>query len=278
MARGRAPSGPMWRYLKAAFLVGVPVPGLGRVPINAMGVFGLGVLGFVEPSVWLVGLGLETAVVSALAFNPRFQRVVDSRSAAPALEDAASRRAALIAALPSDLQARLTGLQASSARVLSIYQKLGVDNELMTGTKASLEKLQWIFLKLLVARDHLTNELGLESGEGLERSIAELKQGSAAPNQSAALVRSQQATVAILERRLENLRNRDRLLRENESDLKRIQAQVELMRENAAIEGKPTAVDTEIELASDLASPDLFGIHSGVVNDLDSAHHLMPKA
>ena len=162
--------------------------------------------------------------------------------------------------------------------MLSIYQKLGVDNELMTGTKASLEKLQWIFLKLLVARDHLTNELGLESGEGLERSIAELKQGSAAPNQSAALVRSQQATVAILERRLENLRNRDRLLRENESDLKRIQAQVELMRENAAIEGKPTAVDTEIELASDLASPDLFGIHSGVVNDLDSAHHLMPKA
>ena len=59
MARERAPSGPMWRYLKAAFLVGVPVPGLGRVPVNAMGVFGLGVLGFVEPSVWLVGLGLK---------------------------------------------------------------------------------------------------------------------------------------------------------------------------------------------------------------------------
>jgi hypothetical protein len=260
----------MWRYLKAAFLVGVPVPGLGRLPVNAMGVFALGALGFVEPSVWLVGLGLETAVVSALAFNPRFQRVIDSRSAAPALEDAASKRAALIAALPADLRSRLTALQASSARVLSIYQKLGVDDQLIAGTEASLEKLQWIFLKLLVARDHLANELGLESKAGLEARIAEMKQLASSPDQSAALVRSQQATIAILERRIENLRNRDQLLRENESDLTRIQAQVELMRENAAIEGKPTAIDTEIELASDLASPELFGIHSGLVNDLDS--------
>lgn len=264
----------MWRYLKAAFLVGVPVPGLGRVPVNAMGVFGLGVLGFVEPSVWLVALGLETAVVSALAFNPRFQKVVDSRSAAPALQDAASRRASLIAALPSDLQLRLSSLQAGSARVLSIYQKLGVDSELIDGTRASLDKLQWIFLKLLVARDHLTNELGLQSEQQLASDIAQLKQGKVTQNQSAALVRSQQATVAILERRLENLRNRDQLLQENESDLIRIQAQVELMRENAAIEGKPGAVDTEIELASNLASPDLFGIHSDVVRDLDSAEHV----
>ena len=46
---------------------------------------------------------------------------------------------------------------------------------------------------------------------------------------------------------------------------------MDLVRENAAIEGKPTAVDTEIELASDLASPDIFGTHSGLVNDLDAA-------
>src|ERR1700753_1163237 len=97
----------MWRYLKAAFLVGVPVPGLGRLPINAMGACALGALGFVEPSVWLIGLGLEGAVVSTLAFHPRCQKVVDAQSAAPALRDAASRQAALIAALPPQLQVRL---------------------------------------------------------------------------------------------------------------------------------------------------------------------------
>jgi len=261
----------MWRYLKAAFLIGVPVPGLGRLPVNAMAVFGLGVLGFVEPSVWLVGLGLETAVVSALAFNPRFQKVIDARSAAPLLQDAASKRAALLASLPQDLRARMSGLQQSSARVLSIYQKLGLDRDLTSGTEASLDKLQWIFLKLLVARDHLANELGLESKASLESRIAAMKQQAAVPDQSTALIRSQEATIAILQRRIENLGNRDRLLQENESDLGRIEAQVDLMRENAAIEGKPTAVDAEIELASDLASPDLFGTHSGLVNDLDAA-------
>jgi hypothetical protein len=266
----------MWRYLKAAFLVGVPVPGLGRIPVNAMGVFGLGVLGFVEPSVWLVGLGLEAAVVSALAFHPRFQRVVDSRHAAPALEDAESRRAALIAALPAELQARLTQLLASSHRVVAIYQHLGVDPQLIGGTEASLEKLQWIFLKLLVARDHLTNELRLESREDMEHRIAELKIVCATPAQSPALLRSQQATMAIIERRLENLGNRDRLLEENESDLVRIQSQIELMRENAAIEGKPTAVDTQIELASDLASAGLFGIHSGVIDQLEADGPMLP--
>ena len=261
----------MWRYIKAAFLIGVPVPGLGGLPINAMAVFALGALGFVEPSVWLVGLGLETAFVSSLAFNPRFQKVIDARSAAPLLQDAASKRAALLTSLPQDLQLRLRGLQQSSARVLSIYQKLGLDSDLTSGTSASLDKLQWIFLKLLVARDHLANELGLESKANLESRIAALRQQAAAPGQSPSLARSQQATIDILERRIENLGNRDQLLRENESDLGRIEAQVDLMRENAAIEGKPTAVDTEIELASDLASPDLFGTHSGLVNDLDAA-------
>jgi hypothetical protein len=261
----------MWRYLKEAFFVGVPVPGLGRLPVNAMAVFALAALGFVEPSVWLVGLGLETAFVSSLAFNPRFQRVIDARSAVPLLEDAAAKRAALVAALPQDLRARLNALQQSAARVLSIYQRLGLDTDLTSGTQASLDKLQWIFLKLLVARDHLANELGLESQSNLEARIAALKQQSAAPDQSTALVRSQQATIAILERRIQNLANRDQLLKENESDLARIEAQVELMRENAAIEGKPTAVDTEIELASDLASPDLFGTRSSLISDLDAA-------
>jgi hypothetical protein len=130
--------------------------------------------------------------------------------------------------------------------------------------------LQWIFLKLLVARDHLVNELGKDSAPALQTRIASMKQQTATVGQSTALVRSQEATIAILERRVENLQNRDRLLLENESDLCRIEAQVELMRENAAIEGKPTAVDAEIELASDLAAPDLFGIHSGLVSDLEA--------
>jgi hypothetical protein len=120
------------------------------------------------------------------------------------------------------------------------------------------------------------NELGPESLPELAGRIAKLE-ARASDDQTRdgnpvgldALARSQEATLAILRRRAENLHSRDRLLAENESDLERIESQVALMRENAAIEGKPAAVEMEIELASDLASPDVFGSQSSLVRKLD---------
>jgi hypothetical protein len=261
----------MWRYLKAAFLVGVDVPALGRIPVNALGTAVVTILGFVEPSIWLAGLGLEVAVVSSLAFHPRFQKVVDAQSGDRLLEDSRAKRDALIAALPEDLRTRLRALEGTSARILTIYQTLGVEPELLAGTQSSLDKLQWIYLKLLIARTHLTRELGAESESSLRARIREIEQSAPAPSEpSTALQRSQEATLAILHRRVENLQNRDRMMRENSSDLARIEAQVDLMRENAAIEGKPASVEMEIELASDLASPDLYGSQSNLVRDLDA--------
>lgn len=262
----------MWRYLKAAFLVGIPVPGLGQLPVNAMAAFAVAALGFVEPSIWLAGLGVEAAVVGSLAFNPRFQKVVDARAVPLAIQAEAHQRSALIASLPPELGARLAALHKNSVRVLDVTRKLTTEPELLAGTEASLDKLQWIHLKLLVARDHLANDLGSESASSLAQRIAQLKADiSANPDQKAALHRSQQATLAILLQRQQNLANREHLLKENESDLCRIEAQVALMRENAAIEGKPAAVDTEIELASDLRSPGLFGANSTLIQSLDEA-------
>jgi hypothetical protein len=265
----------MWRYVKAAFLVGVPVPGLGQLPLNAMLTFAITALGFVEPSVWLAGFGLEVAVVGSLAFNPRFQRVVDARALPLAIKAEADKRSALIAALPQDLNVRLVALHATSIRVLAICHKLTTEPEMIAGTEASLDKLEWIYLKLLIARDHLANDLGSESESSLKQRIETLQReidaNTGNVSQNPALQRSQQATLSILKQRLQNLNNREHLLKENESDLSRIEAQVALMRENAAIEGKPTAVDTEIEFASDLRSPSLFGVHGALVRDLDEA-------
>src|SRR5271155_5846210 len=190
----------MWRYLKAAFLVGVEIPGLGKVPVNALAAAGMGILGFVEPSIWLAALGIETAVVSTLAFNPRFQKVVEAQTGERVLEDNNAKRVALIAALPEELRARLRGLEQTSARILSIYQTLGIEPGLLAGTESSLEKLQWIYLKLLIARHHLVHELGGESQSSLEARVHQMQQVNIAAQASAstALQRSQEATLAIL--------------------------------------------------------------------------------
>ena len=55
----------MWRYLKAAFLVGVPVPALGRVPLNALAAAGFLILGFGHPGFWFLGLAAATSLVHA---------------------------------------------------------------------------------------------------------------------------------------------------------------------------------------------------------------------
>ena len=260
----------MWRYLKAAFLVSVPIPGLGQLPVNAMAAFAVAAFGFVEPSLWLAGFGVEAALVGSLAFNARFQKVVDARALPLAIQAETAKRSMLIASLPQDLQGRLAALHTNAARVLAISHKLGAEPELLSGTEASLDKLQWIYLKLLIARDHLANDLGAESAPTLRRRIEALEL-EAAPevNTNTALQRSQQATLGLLRQRLQNLENRDHLLKENESDLSRIEAQVALMRENAAIEGKPSAVDTEIELATDLRASGLFGIHGPLVHAVE---------
>jgi hypothetical protein len=258
----------MWRYLKAAFFTGVDVRGLGRVPVNALAVAAVGIFGFIEPSIWLAGLGLEAAFLSSLAFSPRFQKLTDGAEALRGLADEAAQVSALVAALPPELHQRLTTLQKSSARVLTIYRTLGLEAAATDTTRDSLDRLEWIYLKLLVARNHLTNELGQERLPELTSRIARMEA-------TTALDRSQEATLAILRRRAENLSSRDRLLQENQSDLERIEAQVELMRENAAIEGKPVAADMEIELASDLGSPEIFGTQSSLVRSLDGRRRLV---
>ncbi len=70
----------MLRYLKAAFLVVVDLPALGRVPANILGRSAFAVFGFGEPAFWLLGIGLETAFLFALAYNARFQKVVDAQA------------------------------------------------------------------------------------------------------------------------------------------------------------------------------------------------------
>jgi hypothetical protein len=269
----------MGRYLKAAFLVGVDVPGLGRLPVNVLAVAAIAIFGAIEPSLWLAGGGLEAAFLASLAFSPRFQKLTDGldRQRGLASPQAGAQLSALVAALPPDLHFRLSSLHSSSARVLQIYQSLGFDEATTEATRLSLDRLEWLFLKLLIARNHLEHELNTQPLKELEARIARLTAESTAPadpgTESSALVRSREATLDLLRQRAENLRGRDRLLAENASDLDRIEAQVELMREKAAMQGKPFEIGVEIDLASDLATdlaqPDLFGAQTSLVHALD---------
>lgn len=258
----------MWRYLKAAFLVGVPVPGLGRLPLNAMGAAAFGILGFAEPSLWLLGLGLETSVLFALTTSERFRRVIDAQHLSSAEQDVDAQRRALISALTPELQRRLIDLTRTCQKVLDINRQ-GEDTFLIDTNRDALHRLEWVYLKLLVARNNLASIPADAAETNLKSQIAELNRSLASNTVSGTLRQSKEATLAILQERLANIRRRAETIEEIESDLARIEAQTQLLLENATIQGKPSSISTDIELASNLASTNLYGDSGSAVADID---------
>ncbi len=261
----------MWKYLKAAFLVGVDLPSLGRLPVNVLAAAGFGILGFAQPAFWLLGLAVETGVVFSLGFNPRFQKYVDSRQTQLSALDVDAQRQALVRLLSPDARDKLSALAARCQSVLQVYHGTQADDYIISTNQDALQRLQWLYLKLLVGRHYLENATN-SNGDSLSRKIETLEKEVQDPAASESLRQSKAATLSILKQRLSNFRNRNRLLEEIDSDLTRIEAQVDLALENASIQGRPQTISTEIELASDLVGGTLFGDSEGTIAEIE--HHL----
>jgi hypothetical protein len=259
----------VWRYLKAAFLVGVEVPALGRVPLNALAVAGFLILGFGHPGFWFLGLAAEAAIVPALAFNKRFQKVVDAEDRQLSSGDSQSKRYLLVKLLPPDYQSRLAVLEVRCDKVLEVYRNAQAEEFVIDTNRDALENLKWVYLKLLIARYHLLTAGTDDTPESLEKKIDSLQSDLQDSRESQALRQSKAATLDILKRRLANIQRREQSLEEVESDLTRVESQVDLILDNAAMQGKPQTISTDIELASDLVSGGIFGDAESAVADLD---------
>ena len=259
----------MWRYLKAAFLVGVELPALGRVPLNALAGIGFLILGFGHPGFWFLGLAVEAAIVPTLAFNKRFQKVVDAEDRQLSSGDAQSKRYSLVKLLPADYKSRLANLEARCDKVLEVYRNAQAEEFLIDTNRDALENLKWVYLKLLIARYHLLTAGTDDTRESLEKKIGSLQEELENSGESPALRQSKAATLDILKRRCENIQRREQSLEEVESDLTRVESQVDLILDNAAMQGKPQTISTDIELASDLVSGSMFGDAQSAVADLD---------
>jgi predicted RNA-binding Zn ribbon-like protein len=249
----------MGEYFKAAFLL----------PLNLVGVAAFGFLGFIVPYLWLPGIGLEAAALLLLATNRRFQIFVDGKRLQAAAEAAEVQRRVLIRTLPLNLQQRLIELRRRSEKVVEVGEHAG--ELLPASNRETLDRLEWVYLKLLIAKNNLAAAGTTDSVQSLTAQIAEIEAGLNAPSASESLRQSRIATQTILKERLANIQRRKETLDEVNSDLTRIEAQVELMLGNATMQGKPITLSTDIELESNLTAANLYGESGGVVADLDRA-------
>ena len=261
----------MWRYLKSAFLVNVDVPGLGRIPVNVLGVTAFGILGFAQPALWLLGLALEAAVIPTLAFNPRFQKIVEAQSLQISQGDADQKRQTLVKLLETGAQQRLWALAKKCNQVLDVYRSQQAESYIIDSNDQALKNLEWVYLKLLVARHHLLNPTS-ETEQTMEKKIQELENDLRDGEETESLRQSKTATLSILKKRLATMRKKQQTLEEIESDLTRIDNQVDLILENATVQGKPQTISADIELASDLLGGSIFGEDESAITDLEQTY------
>ena len=256
----------MWHYIKSAFLVRVEVPGLGQLPLNALLASAFVILGFAQPAFWLVGLAVETFVIAGLAFNPRFQKYVQALQLQSVKDDADVKRQGLVQLLDEDAHDRLTLIASKCARVLDVFQSQQAEEYVIDSNRDALKSLQWVYLEWLVARHpccfpRKRTEAILSRNFRDDHDLADRRTGFVAAVEG--------RHPSHLEKALANIRRREQTLEEIDSDLTRVEAQVDLILENATMQSKPQTISTDIELASDLLGAGVFGADESAISALD---------
>ncbi len=275
----------MGTYLKAAFYHRVTVPGLGAMPLNFMAVVAFLILGAAEWlrfghfGFWLLGLGLETAYLVFLSTHPVFQSVVDAMAGeqdlAQELQQAEQRRQQLIERLTPDGQKKFHALAKQAAKVTQLERASGTKEYLIKANWEALQKLLWMYLKLLTAWQNLQDSEHEEKEAQVKKQLAKLDHTLEDQALSATLRDSHLATREILQKRLQGFAQREEFLAKLDNDMARIEAQMELAVENAAMNGHGQVLSDEIDTVSSFLremQQDFYGDSRDAIADLDKLY------
>jgi len=275
-----------WDYLRAAFRHPYPIPLLGRMPVNQMGLLAFSLLGFVNPGFWLLGAAAELSYLGWLSSNPRFQRLIQGELLVESRRGAEERVKETLVRLAPDAQARYRRLLAECARILGIapapHQKeSGTLEDLRAG---SLNSLLALFLRLLVSQQVIRQNLAQVDPQALEAEIEDLKARRAAAADGSPLSRSLEATLDIQTKRRANLERARSSLEVIDAELERIEQQARLIREESAVSGGPEMLSARLDAVSQTLAEtsrwmdqnaELFGTLAG--DELGEGGPLLPR-
>lgn len=240
----------MTRYLKEAFFTRISLGWLGSVPANAVAFAGLMILGLGHPGFWFVGLGLEVAFLWGLVGNQRFRRWVDAKSVGEVQDRETVQWAELLGRMNPTHQQQARQLAMRCEQVRETYRLNQTDGGIIESNLAALGRLQAIHARLLVARQQIEQRQDSNDEQELVRQISVLEQELKQTGLPDSLSRSKRATLEIYQKRLRAVRARSVTQEEIDSDLKRVEAQVELALDHATMQTKPPAISLDLELTS----------------------------
>jgi hypothetical protein len=229
------PKPSFWTYVKAAF--NARPFGMFVAP-NWIGLAAVGILGLTNPGFWLVGAGVELAYLLGLSTNRRFQRVIAARQNEGSAKEWQQKLDGMVRRLSNTDQARYVAFVSRCRAILDQFAQHDPSGSGLEVQSENLSRLTWVYLRLLVARramSRVLKEPTLGETQELEARLADLKRKLDDTSLGEDLRRSLTSQAEILEQRVTQRREGREKLDFLEAEILRIQEQVELLREQAAL-------------------------------------------
>lgn len=269
-----------WEYISEAFHLRYPIPGLGALPFNKMAVAASAVLGLLNPGFWFLGAGLELGYLWMLSTDPRFQKYIQSRRMNLIEQDKSVRINEMIRSLEKPSVARLEALNRNLAKIneLMDINSEGAMQFVRETQQKTLSQLPVMFVKLLFTQRLISESLEHTDAGKLKREIRDLEKQLAAGDIGEALMKSLRGNIEIKQKRLENIGRAEENNQLVEMELNRIENQVQLIREEIALNRSPEAISAGIDrINSTLGETEAWvNTHSDFLNRIGGGDQLLP--
>jgi hypothetical protein len=212
----------------------------------------------------------ELAYLAALTSLPRFRAAIDAKvhsaqgTTAPATATTAPSLVVMLAGLPGDARKRFEQLHARCVemRTLAVGVRGAAGREAGSAEEIAtpgLDRLLWLFLRLLMSKNSLDRFLQTMSSEEVSARLEQLRKDVAAVQQTAAgqpasderIVRSLQDSIAMAELRLDNYERAKKNAQFVTIELDRMEAKIQALAEMAVNRQDPDLLSSQVDSAAE---------------------------
>src|SRR6187200_2031587 len=212
----------------------------------------------------------ELAYLAALTSLPRFRAAIDAKvhsaqgTTAAATTTTAPSLVVMLAGLPGDARKRFEQLHAHCVemRTLAVGVRGAAGREAGSAEEIAtpgLDRLLWLFLRLLMSKNALDRFLQTMSSEEVSARLEQLRKDFAAAQQTAAaqpagderIVRSLQDSIAMAELRLDNYERAKKNAQFVTIELDRIEGKIQALAEMTVNRQDPDFLSSQVDSAAE---------------------------
>ena len=211
----------------------------------------------------------ELAYLTALTSLPRFRAAIDAKfhaaqGTAPAATTTAPSLVVMLAGLPGDLRRRFEELHGRCVEMRHLAvgvrgasgRDAGSAEEIRT---PGLDRLLWLFLRLLMSKNALDRFLQTMSSEEIKTRLEQLKKDLASAQQAVTggaagddrIARSLQDSVAMAELRLDNYDRAKKNAQFVSIELDRMESKIQALAEMAVNRQDPDLISSQVDSAAE---------------------------